>query len=57
MIRTIACLLIGTASALMLGCGGSNETELMPEPTEEEMEELMDYEMEQEAEMEDPANR
>lgn len=55
--RLFACLMICFACGLTIGCTGGDETEVMPEPTAEEQQEIMDYEMNQEDEMNDPANR
>ncbi len=55
--RTAICLTLIFGCSLAIGCSGNNDGELMPEPSADAAQERMDYEMDQEAEMEAPDNR
>lgn len=45
------------AAGLFVGCGANTETEVMEGPSQEEMEEIEEYEMQQEEDMNNPEFR
>lgn len=55
--RFLAFACVCVACCATLGCGGTTENQVMPEPSAEEEARVMEEEMQQEMEMEDPSMR